>query len=85
MSIDKYYNMCYNNNQKGDETLKGYSTREVIRLLQADGWFLKNIEGSHSQYIHPTKKGKVTVVLNKERIPPGTLNSIAKQSGLKFK
>lgn len=64
--------------------MKGYSSREVIRILKDDGWYIKNIESSHCQLVHPTKKGKVTVVLNKERIPPGTLKSIEKQAGLKF-
>ena len=65
--------------------MKGYSTREVIRILQADGWYIKNTESSHCHMVHATKKGKVTVVLNQERIAPGTLKSIAKQSGLTFK
>jgi hypothetical protein len=35
--------------------------REIIKLLEKDGWFLANTVGSHRQYEHPTKKGKVTV------------------------
>ena len=58
--------------------------REVIRLLEADGWYLARTRGSHRQYKHPTKKGKVTIPgqLN-ENIPPGTANSILRQAGLK--
>jgi predicted RNA binding protein YcfA (HicA-like mRNA interferase family) len=49
-----------------------------------DGWTLKAQSGSHKQFIHPVKQGKVTVADHgKKEIPPGTLNSILKQAGLK--
>jgi len=48
------------------------------------GWVLKAQKGSHKQFIHPEKPGKVTVADHgKKDIPPGTLNSILKQAGLK--
>ena len=58
--------------------------REVIRLLQQDGWYHVRARGSHHQFQHPEKSGTVTVAgkLGLE-IPPGTLNSILKSSGLK--
>ena len=58
--------------------------REVIRLLEEDGWYLVATEGSHRQYKHPTKKGRVTVPgkLSKD-LHPKTLNSVFKQAGLK--
>jgi predicted RNA binding protein YcfA (HicA-like mRNA interferase family) len=58
--------------------------REVIRLLQQDGWYHVRTRGSHRQFQHPEKAGTVTVAgkLGLE-IPPGTLNSILKSSGLK--
>jgi predicted RNA binding protein YcfA (HicA-like mRNA interferase family) len=58
--------------------------REVIRLLQQDGWRHVRTKGSHRQFQHPTKQGTVTVAgkLGVD-IPPGTLNSILKSSGLK--
>jgi predicted RNA binding protein YcfA (HicA-like mRNA interferase family) len=60
--------------------------REIIRILEADGWQLSRTVGSHMQYRHPTKPGTVTVSgggkLSRD-IPPGTLNSILKQAGLK--
>lgn len=60
------------------------NAREVIRLLEKDGWFLKEQKGSHAQFIHLTKKGKVTVsVHGKKDFPPKTLSSILKQAGLK--
>ena len=57
---------------------------EVIARIEADGWQLARTRGSHRQYKHPTKPGTVTVA-GKPRldVPPGTLNSILKQAGLK--
>jgi predicted RNA binding protein YcfA (HicA-like mRNA interferase family) len=58
--------------------------REVIRLIEADGWLLVRTKGSHRQFNHPTKAGTVTVAGKASTdIPPGTLNSILKQAGLK--
>ena len=60
--------------------------REVIRLLEEDGWFLVATRGSHLQYKHSNKVGRVTVAGKpSDDIAPGTLNSILKQSGLKEK
>jgi predicted RNA binding protein YcfA (HicA-like mRNA interferase family) len=58
--------------------------KELIALLQADGWRLVRQKGSHRQYHHGGKPGTVTVA-GKESIevPPGTLNSVLKQAGLK--
>jgi predicted RNA binding protein YcfA (HicA-like mRNA interferase family) len=58
--------------------------REVLRMLEQDGWFLVRTRGSHQQYKHPTKKGLVTIPGNRnDDLAPGTLNSILKQAGLK--
>lgn len=58
--------------------------REIIKLLEEDGWFLVNTVGSHRQYQHPTKKGKVTVAGKlSDDIRKGTLASILRQAGLK--
>lgn len=65
--------------------MKSYSSREVIAMLQHDGWVLFHIVGSHHHFKHPTKKVKVTVKHPSKDIPPDTLKSIAKQSGLVFK
>jgi len=60
--------------------------RNVIKMLEADGWYLERVTGSHMQFRHPTKPGTVTVSaggkLNRD-IRPGTLNSVLKQAGLK--
>lgn len=64
--------------------MKSYSSREVIKMLKADGWYEVHCVGSHHQYKHPTKKGKTTVKHPDKDIPLKTLNVIASQSGLKF-
>lgn len=64
--------------------MKGYSSREVIRILEADGWYEAACVGDHHQYKHPTKPGKVTVVHPEKDIPLGTLKSIERQAGVKF-
>lgn len=56
--------------------MKSYSSREVIRALQQDGWYLIKTEGSHHQFKHPTKKGRVTVKHPDKDIPRKTLDSI---------
>jgi len=60
------------------------NVREAIRAVQRDGWRLVATKGSHRQYRHPTKPGKVTIAgkLSKD-LPPGTWNSVLKQAGLK--
>jgi predicted RNA binding protein YcfA (HicA-like mRNA interferase family) len=58
--------------------------REIIRLLEKDGWVLVVTKGSHRQYKHPIKPGRVTVAGKpSDDIAPGTLNSILKQGRLK--
>lgn len=60
------------------------ASRDIIKALKDDGWFQVDQEGSHVQFKHETKKGRVTVPHPKKDIPIGTLKSIEKQSGLKF-
>lgn len=64
--------------------MKSYSSREVIKLLEADGWYLADVEGSHHQFKHDLKKGRVTVPHPRKDLRLRTLKSIEKQSGLKF-
>ncbi|MCD7928068.1 MAG: type II toxin-antitoxin system HicA family toxin [Oscillospiraceae bacterium] len=64
--------------------MKSYSSREIIKLLENDGWYLVNVVGSHHQFKHPTKRGRVTVKHPDKDIPPKTLKSIERQSGLTF-
>jgi predicted RNA binding protein YcfA (HicA-like mRNA interferase family) len=57
-------------------------SREIIARLEEDGWFEVNQVGSHKQFKHPTKPGRVTVPHPKKDININTLKSIAKQSGV---
>jgi predicted RNA binding protein YcfA (HicA-like mRNA interferase family)/predicted RNase H-like HicB family nuclease len=58
--------------------------RELIVLIEADGWVLVRTKGSHRQFQHPTKPGTVTVAGNSGvDVPPGALNSLLKQAGLR--
>ncbi len=58
--------------------------REIIRIIEEDGWWLLRTRGSHRQYKHPIKRGLVTVAGKPgDDVAPGTQNSILKQSGLK--
>jgi predicted RNA binding protein YcfA (HicA-like mRNA interferase family) len=57
---------------------------EILRLLHADGWYLCATRGSHRQYKHASKPGRVTVPGKpSDDVAPGTLNSILKQATLK--
>jgi predicted RNA binding protein YcfA (HicA-like mRNA interferase family) len=58
--------------------------KEVIKLLEGDGWYQTRMKGSHRQFRHPSKSGTVTIAGKPSiDIPPGTLNNILKQAGLK--
>ena len=58
--------------------------QDLLSMLQADGWFQVRQKGSHRQLRHPSKPGTVTVAGKPSvEVPPGTLNSILKQAGLK--
>ena len=60
--------------------------REVISLIERNGWILISVKGSHRQFKHPVKKGRVTIAGNRgDELAKGTLNSILKQAGLKEK
>jgi len=57
---------------------------DLLRLLYEDGWFLVATRGSHRQFKHPKKSGRVTVPGKPSNdLAPGTLNSILKQAGLR--
>ncbi|PKM08807.1 MAG: addiction module toxin, HicA family [Gammaproteobacteria bacterium HGW-Gammaproteobacteria-4] len=56
---------------------------DILRRLHDDGWFLAATRGSHRQYKHPTKAGRVTVPGKpSDDLAPGTLSSILKQASL---
>ena len=55
----------------------------VERILKKDGWKLKAVNGSHYQYVHPSKPGKVTIPYHGRDLHKKTIDSILKQAGLK--
>lgn len=58
--------------------------RDLLRLIETEGWELARIRGSHRQFKHPRKPGLVTVPGHpSDELAPGTLNSTLKQAGLK--
>jgi predicted RNA binding protein YcfA (HicA-like mRNA interferase family) len=59
--------------------------KDIIKKIEADGWYLARQKGSHKQYKHNSKKGIVTIAAHKlsDEIAPGTLNSILKQAQIK--
>ena len=73
--LDKCCVMVYNYNMK---------IKEIIKIIEKDGWFLAAQKGSHRQFKHLEKKGRVTIAgkLSSD-LAAGTLNSIFKQAGLK--
>jgi len=59
-------------------------SRTIVKILKQNGWREVAKVGSHFQFRHPDKKGRVTVPHPKKDIPIGTLKSIERQSGIKF-
>lgn len=58
--------------------------RDILKLIETDGWYLVATKGSHRQYKHPKKAGRVTIAgHSNDDLAPGTLNSILKQAKLK--
>ncbi|MCP2075620.1 UNVERIFIED_ORG: putative RNA binding protein YcfA (HicA-like mRNA interferase family) [Pseudomonas lini] len=55
----------------------------MIRKIEEDGWYLVAVKGSHHQYKHSFKAGRVTIKHPDADLPKGTINSILKQAGLK--
>jgi len=58
--------------------------RDIIKMIEDDGWYLVATRGSHRQYKHPTKPGRVTIAGSPNHdVAQGTLNSVLKQARLK--
>ena len=64
--------------------MKRYASKDVLKMLKADGWFEVNCEGDHHQFKHSTKPGKVTLRHLVKDLGVRDLKSIERQSGLKF-
>ncbi len=60
--------------------------RDIIKLIESDGWYIAATKGSHRQFKHPYKKGRVTIAGKpSDDLAHGTLNSVLKQAQLKNK
>jgi predicted RNA binding protein YcfA (HicA-like mRNA interferase family) len=58
--------------------------REIIRMIEKDGWYFHSLKGSHAQYKHPMKQGRVTVPIHGSKdLSKSVVQSILKQAGLK--
>ncbi len=62
--------------------MKAYSSRELIRMVEDAGWVLARCVGSHHHFIHPAKRGIVTIPHPRKELPLKTALSILKQAGL---
>lgn len=59
--------------------------KEIVEIIENDGWYIARQKGSHRAYMHSVKTGIVTIAYHRlsDEIPKGTLNSILKQAQLK--
>jgi predicted RNA binding protein YcfA (HicA-like mRNA interferase family) len=58
------------------------SSRQAIRAIEAEGWFLVRVTGDHHQFRHPTRRGKVTIPHPVKDLPLQVVASIERQSGV---
>ncbi|OGT45675.1 MAG: addiction module toxin, HicA family [Gammaproteobacteria bacterium RIFCSPHIGHO2_12_FULL_38_11] len=63
--------------------MKTYQSKELMRLLKEDGWYLNRVRGSHHQFKHSNKKGLVTIQHPVKDLSGFIVNSIFKQAGWK--
>ncbi len=61
---------------------KSFSSRQIVKMIQAAGWTKARQAGSHMIFAHPTKTGTVTVPAGRNSVPLGTFLSILRQAGL---
>jgi predicted RNA binding protein YcfA (HicA-like mRNA interferase family) len=60
----------------------GVRSKDLIRLVEREGWVLRRVRGSHHQFKHPTKPGLVTIPHPKKDMPQGTVKNILRQAGI---
>lgn len=65
--------------------MKSYSSREIIKILENDGWFEIVCIGDHHHFKHPNKNVRVTVPHPKKDLPIGTVKNIFRQAGIKIR
>lgn len=63
--------------------MKVYTSWELIEIITNDGWYEVSVRGSHHQFKHPIKTGRVTIPHPKKDMDPKTVSSIFRQAGLK--
>jgi predicted RNA binding protein YcfA (HicA-like mRNA interferase family) len=59
-----------------------YTCKELIKIIESDGWYVVHKKGSHKKYRHPIKNGYVTIAFHTGEVNPKSANSILKQAGL---
>ncbi|WP_303818160.1 type II toxin-antitoxin system HicA family toxin [Selenomonas ruminantium] len=57
--------------------------KDLLKILEADGWQVERVRGSHYILRHPTKPGRPVIPMHNKDMKPGTFNSILKQAGIK--
>ncbi|MBR1648250.1 MAG: type II toxin-antitoxin system HicA family toxin [Alphaproteobacteria bacterium] len=60
-----------------------YTAEKLMKILKKDGWYVVNTEGSHYQFEHETKEGKIAVPYHKGDVHPKVATNILKKAGLK--
>ena len=60
-----------------------YTSKDLIKIVEEDEWYLVKVNGSHHKFKHATKKGIVVIPHPKKEVPVGTANNILRQAGLK--
>ena len=68
-----------------DKMPKRYTSKDLIKIIEADGWKLEDVRGSHHQFTHSTKKGRVTFPHPAKDMNPKIVNRIFIRAGLKGK
>lgn len=58
------------------------NSRDLIKMIEKDGWYLVATRGSHHQFKHPIKSGRITIPHPKKDLPIGTVKNIKKQAGI---
>lgn len=81
-TIDNAHNAYYNIIRTKERSIAKMTFREVEKILLADGWYQVKQKGSHHQYKHPTKPGKVTIPEHGGDINIDTIKSIKRQAGI---
>ncbi len=64
--------------------IKSYSSKEIKRILENNGWYVVNTKGDHWQFKHPTLKGRVTLTHPVKDVEKFILRDIERKSGIKF-